>query len=54
MLMESYYSHGCDTATILDNAGQLAELIQQREVIPPEMKAAEAFRLTAAARDILF
>jgi len=29
MLMKNYYSHGCDTATILDKAGQLAELISK-------------------------
>jgi hypothetical protein len=27
MLLKNYYSHGCDTATILDKAAQLSELI---------------------------
>ncbi|MDB9742009.1 hypothetical protein OAB00_04090 [Akkermansiaceae bacterium] len=27
MLMQNYYSHGCDTATILDKASQLAALM---------------------------
>ena len=27
MLMKNYYSHGCDTATILDKASQLTDLI---------------------------
>lgn len=31
MLMKNYYSHGCDPATILDKASQLAELIQQEK-----------------------
>ncbi|MBK1790229.1 hypothetical protein [Persicirhabdus sediminis] len=30
MLMKNYYSHGCDTATILEKASQLAELISQK------------------------
>ncbi len=29
MLMKNYYSHGCDTATILDKASQLANLISK-------------------------
>jgi secreted Zn-dependent insulinase-like peptidase len=29
MLMKNYYSHGCDTATILDKASQLAKLISK-------------------------
>ncbi len=29
MLMKTYYSHGCDTATILDKASQLANLISK-------------------------
>lgn len=29
MLMKNYYSHGCDTATILDKASQLAKLIKK-------------------------
>ncbi len=29
MLMKNYYSHGCDTATILGKASQLAELISK-------------------------
>jgi hypothetical protein len=31
MLMKNYYSHGCDTATILDKASQLAKLISQKK-----------------------
>ena len=27
MLLKNYYSHGCDTAAILDKASQLAQLI---------------------------
>ena len=27
MLLKNYYSHGCDTATILNKAAQLSELI---------------------------
>ena len=27
MLLKNYYSHGCDTAAILDKAAQLSELI---------------------------
>lgn len=27
MLLKNYYSHGCDTATILEKASQLSELI---------------------------
>ncbi len=27
MLLKNYYSHGCDTSTILDKAGQLAKLM---------------------------
>ena len=27
MLLKNYYSHGCDTTTILDNASQLAALM---------------------------
>jgi len=27
MLLKNYYSHGCDTSTILEKAGQLSELI---------------------------
>lgn len=29
MLLQNYYSHGCDTATILDKASQLAALISK-------------------------
>ena len=29
MLLKNYYSHGCDTATILDKARQLAVLISK-------------------------
>jgi hypothetical protein len=29
MLLKNYYSHGCDTATILDKAAQLSELIKK-------------------------
>ena len=29
MLMKNYYSHGCETVTIFDKAGQLAELISR-------------------------
>ena len=29
MLMKNYYSHGCDTSTILDKASQLAKLIKR-------------------------
>ena len=31
MLMKNYYSHGCDQATILDKASQLAALIQPQK-----------------------
>ncbi|GHC58847.1 hypothetical protein [Roseibacillus persicicus] len=31
MLMKNYYSHGCDPATILDKASQLAKLIQREQ-----------------------
>ena len=31
MLMKNYYSHGCDPATILDKASQLAELIKKEK-----------------------
>ncbi len=27
MLLKNYYSHGCDTAVILDKAGQLVQLM---------------------------
>lgn len=30
MLLKNYYSHGCDTATILDKASQLSELITKK------------------------
>ena len=30
MLLKNYYSHGCDTATILDKASQLAALISKK------------------------
>jgi len=29
MLLKNYYSHGCDTSTILDKASQLANLISK-------------------------
>lgn len=29
MLLKNYYSHGCDTSTILDKAAQLSELISK-------------------------
>ena len=29
MLLKNYYSHGCDTAPILDKAAQLSELINK-------------------------
>ncbi|PQJ28012.1 hypothetical protein [Rubritalea profundi] len=29
MLLKNYYSHGCDTAAILDKASQLAKLISK-------------------------
>jgi len=29
MLLKNYYSHGCDTAVILDKASQLAKLISK-------------------------
>ncbi len=29
MLLKNYYSHGCDTTTILDKAAQLSELIKK-------------------------
>ncbi|MDF1859504.1 MAG: hypothetical protein P1U87_04780 [Verrucomicrobiales bacterium] len=29
MLLKNYYSHGCDTTTILDKANQLSELIRK-------------------------
>lgn len=31
MLLKNYYSHGCDTATILEKAGQLTELINKKK-----------------------
>lgn len=31
MLMKNYYSHGCNPATILEKASQLAELIQNKK-----------------------
>ncbi|MGJ8726696.1 MAG: hypothetical protein ACSHYB_19275 [Roseibacillus sp.] len=31
MLMKNYYSHGCDPATILDKASQLAALTQPKK-----------------------
>ncbi len=31
MLLKNYYSHGCDTATILDKATQLAALISKEK-----------------------
>jgi hypothetical protein len=30
MLLKNYYSHGCDTATILEKASQLAALISKK------------------------
>lgn len=30
MLLKNYYSHGCDTAAILDKASQLAALISKK------------------------
>jgi len=30
MLLKNYYSHGCDTATILDKASQLAALMTKK------------------------
>ena len=29
MLLKNYYSHGCDTTTILDKAAQLSDLIKK-------------------------
>lgn len=29
MLLKNYYSHGCDTSTILDKAAQLSDLIKK-------------------------
>ncbi len=29
MLLKNYYSHGCDTTTILEKAAQLSELIKK-------------------------
>lgn len=31
MLMKNYYSHGCDSATILEKASQLAALIPKQK-----------------------